>query len=46
VHGSTAQQLARMARCPLLVFTRAARETASNEVSENGHQAAVAGSAK
>lgn len=26
MHGSTAQQLARTARCPLLVLTRAARE--------------------
>ena len=26
VHGSTSQQLARMARCPLLVLTRSARE--------------------
>jgi nucleotide-binding universal stress UspA family protein len=26
VHGSTAQQLARTARCPLLVMTRASRE--------------------
>jgi nucleotide-binding universal stress UspA family protein len=31
VHGSTTHQLARMARCPLLVLTRAARKAALTE---------------
>ncbi|MGN6170729.1 MAG: universal stress protein [Solirubrobacteraceae bacterium] len=35
VHGSTAFELARRARCPLLVLTRAARASASNS-SEHG----------
>ena len=45
LHGSTAQQLARSARCPLLVLTRGAREAKSSEVSENEREAAAAGAA-
>jgi nucleotide-binding universal stress UspA family protein len=37
VHGSTAQQLARSARCPLLVLTRAARKADTAHVSEDGN---------
>lgn len=33
VHGSTAQQLARTARCPMLVLTRAAREADATHAS-------------
>ena len=33
VHGSTSQQLARSARCPLVVLTRAAREADATHVS-------------
>lgn len=36
VHGSTAQQLARSARCPLLVLTRAAREADAAHQSDHG----------
>ena len=35
VHGSTSQQLARSARCPLLVLTRAARNADMPEASAN-----------
>jgi nucleotide-binding universal stress UspA family protein len=42
VHGSTAQQLARSARCPLLVLTRAAREAKADVVSGDGREPAVA----
>ena len=45
VHGSTAQQLARTARCPLLVLTRAAREAAPTPVSLGGRKEASAGAA-
>ncbi len=41
LHGSTAQQLARSARCPLLVLTRGAREAKSSEVSENEREVAA-----
>lgn len=34
VHGSTSQQLARTARCPLLVLTRAAREASESAGSQ------------
>ncbi|MGP0033171.1 MAG: universal stress protein [Solirubrobacteraceae bacterium] len=34
VHGSTSQQLARTARCPLLVLTRAARESSESAGSQ------------
>jgi nucleotide-binding universal stress UspA family protein len=39
VHGSIAQQLARSARCPLLVLTRAAREADATHVSLDGREA-------
>jgi nucleotide-binding universal stress UspA family protein len=45
VHGSTSQQLARSARCPLLVLTRAARNADMPEASENGQEASVPASA-
>jgi len=41
VHGSTSHQLARAARCPLLVLTRAARAAAKS----NGHDRSAAGRA-
>jgi nucleotide-binding universal stress UspA family protein len=42
IHGSTSQQLAHSARCPLLVLTRAARETETPEAAEDSHDTAVA----
>jgi nucleotide-binding universal stress UspA family protein len=42
VHGSTSQRLARTARCPLLVLTRAARESSLNSGADTGARAAVA----
>jgi nucleotide-binding universal stress UspA family protein len=45
VHGSTAQQLARTARCPLLVLTRAARKADAVTASDNGREPTVAGAA-
>jgi nucleotide-binding universal stress UspA family protein len=42
IHGSTSQQLAHSARCPLLVLTRAARETETPEAAEDGRDTAVA----
>lgn len=42
VHGSMAQQLSRMARCPLLVLTRAAREADSSHLSMKAREEAVA----
>ena len=42
IHGSTSQQLAHTARCPLLVLTRAAREPETPEAAEDGADAAVA----
>lgn len=41
VHGSTTQQLARVARCPLLVLTRAARDAVAAEPTDD-RDAAVA----
>lgn len=41
VHGSTSQQLARSARCPLLVLTRAARNADMPEASDNAHDVSV-----
>jgi nucleotide-binding universal stress UspA family protein len=38
VHGSTAQHLARTARCPLLVLTRAAREALPSGSGEDGRK--------
>ncbi|MBV8954895.1 MAG: universal stress protein [Solirubrobacterales bacterium] len=43
VHGSVAQQLARTARCPLLVLTRAAREADATRVSLDEREATAAG---
>ncbi len=43
VHGSTSKRLARMARCPLLVLTRAARRVEAVEPTTAEPQAAVAG---
>ncbi|HYB30648.1 MAG TPA: universal stress protein [Solirubrobacteraceae bacterium] len=40
VHGSTTQRLARSARSPLLVLTRAAREASAQARSEDGRQTA------
>jgi nucleotide-binding universal stress UspA family protein len=42
IHGSTSQQLAGSARCPLLVLTRAARATQTPEAADDGRDAAVA----
>ena len=42
IHGSTSQQLARTARCPLVVLTRAAREIETRELAEDGRDSAVA----
>ncbi len=41
VHGSTAHELTRTARCPLLVLTRAAREAAA-KVASDGEPAVAA----
>ncbi len=41
VHGSTSQQLARSARCPLLVLTRAAQNADTPEVSDHDHPASA-----
>lgn len=43
VHGSTAQELARTARCPLLVLTRAARVADVGNASGSGLERAAAG---
>lgn len=45
VHGSTSQQLAHTARCPLLVLTRAAHVIESNAPAEDAGEGAVAGRA-
>lgn len=42
IHGSTSQQLARSARCPLLVLTRSARETEAPDAAEDSRDTAVA----
>ena len=42
IHGNTSQQLARMARCPLLVLTRAARIAETPHMADDGHETAVA----
>jgi nucleotide-binding universal stress UspA family protein len=42
IHGSTSQQLAHSARCPLLVLTRATRVTETPEEAEDGRDSAVA----
>lgn len=46
VHGSTAQQLLRAARCPLLVLTRAAREADATGASRDGREAATEAGAR
>jgi hypothetical protein len=38
VHGSTTQQLARTARCPLLVLTRAARGAETQDASREARE--------
>ncbi len=43
VHGSTAQKLARTARCPLLVLTRGARESGATRVSLGERETAATG---
>jgi nucleotide-binding universal stress UspA family protein len=43
VHGSTSQDLARTARCPLLVLTRGARRTQASEGTREYRQAALSG---
>jgi nucleotide-binding universal stress UspA family protein len=42
IHGSTSQRLARMARCPLLVMTRAARAAEATDGGKDVRQTAVA----
>ncbi len=46
VHGSTAQQLARSARCPLLVLTRAARQADATGASGTSHETATLSAAR
>jgi nucleotide-binding universal stress UspA family protein len=41
IHGSTSQQLAHSARCPLLVLTRAARAIQTDEPAEHGRESTV-----
>jgi nucleotide-binding universal stress UspA family protein len=41
IHGSTSQQLARSARCPLLVLTRAARAIETDQPAEHGRESTV-----
>ena len=41
IHGSTSQQLAHSARCPLLVLTRTARPSATDEAAEHGPEGRV-----
>jgi nucleotide-binding universal stress UspA family protein len=43
VHGSTSHRLARTARCPLLILTRAAREAEKESAADNGRRTAVTG---
>jgi nucleotide-binding universal stress UspA family protein len=38
IHGSTSQQLAHSARCPLLVLTRTARPSARDEAADHGRE--------
>jgi nucleotide-binding universal stress UspA family protein len=42
IHGSTSQQLAHSARCPLLVLPRASRTTGANEPAEDSRDTTVA----
>ena len=41
IHGSTSQQLAHSARCPLLVLTRTARPSATDEAAAHGREGTV-----
>jgi nucleotide-binding universal stress UspA family protein len=41
IHGSTSQQLAHSARCPLLVLTRTARPSTTDEAAEPGREGMV-----
>jgi nucleotide-binding universal stress UspA family protein len=41
IHGSTSQQLAHSARCPLLVLTRTARPSTTDEAAEHGREGMV-----
>ena len=41
IHGSTSQQLARSARCPLLVLTHAAHAIETDEAAEHGRESSV-----
>ena len=41
IHGSTSQQLARSARCPLLVLTRTPRSSATGEAAEQAREQRV-----
>ena len=41
IHGSTSQQLAHSARCPLLVLTRTARPSARDEAAEHDREGGV-----
>jgi nucleotide-binding universal stress UspA family protein len=41
IHGSTSQQLAHSARCPLLVLTRTARPSSTDEAAEHGREGRV-----
>ena len=41
IHGSTSQQLAHSARCPLLVLARTARPNATDETAEHGREGRV-----
>jgi nucleotide-binding universal stress UspA family protein len=41
IHGSTSQQLAHSARCPLLVLTRTARTSATDQAPEHGREGTV-----
>jgi nucleotide-binding universal stress UspA family protein len=41
IHGSTSQQLAHSARCPLLVLTRTAHPSATDEAAAHGREGRV-----
>ena len=41
IHGSTSRQLAHIVRCPLLVLTRTAGDSATDEAAEHGREARV-----
>jgi nucleotide-binding universal stress UspA family protein len=41
IHGSTSQQLAHSARCPLLVLTRLAHPSATDEAADDGREGTV-----